>query len=526
MRTQNAIIMAAGMSNRFIPLSYEKPKGLLRVKGEILIERQIRQLQEAGITEITIVVGYYKEQFYYLKEKYGVDIVENKEYYRYNNTSSLMCVLERISDTYICSSDNYFVKNVFVEEVEKAYYSAVYQEGKTDEWCLDVTEDGLIKGITIGGKGAWCMMGHAYFSPEYSEKFKDILKQEYKNEQMRYQLWEAVYMKHLKELKMYVKKYEKSLIYEFDNLEELRNFDETYRNHSGCAIIEDIARELACEEEDIYNFSLLDGGLTNKNFKFFCKEKAYVYRYPGEGTEKLINRKNEKISVALAKKLGIDVRTVCFEESTGVKITEYITDAQTMTPKTLREKQNMTEAAEILWVLHHCGKNTGVSFDVFGMAEKYERFIWDTGGMLFDDYEEIKQMVMQLREEEGEATLVPCHNDPLCANWIRGTKKMYLIDWEYAGMNDAMWDVADVAIESEMSEKEETAFLEAYFKREPTQKEWRAFRVNKVFIDYLWTLWGKTRVPFEGQEMETYAEKRYIRLKKNLEKWEKSSTYG
>lgn len=110
---KNAIIMAAGMSRRFVPLSYELPKGLLKVKGEVLIERQIEQLQKVGIRDITVVVGYMKEKFFYLKEKYEVDIVVNEDYYRYNNTSSLMCVLDRLSDTYICSSDNYFEENVF-----------------------------------------------------------------------------------------------------------------------------------------------------------------------------------------------------------------------------------------------------------------------------------------------------------------------------------------------------------------------------------------------------------------------------
>ena len=112
-KVDNAVIMAAGMSSRFAPLSYEKPKGMLVVKGEVLIERQIRQLQESGIRDITIVVGYMKEKFFYLQDKFGVDIVINEDYYRYNNTSTLIKVLNKLKNTYICSSDNYFVENVF-----------------------------------------------------------------------------------------------------------------------------------------------------------------------------------------------------------------------------------------------------------------------------------------------------------------------------------------------------------------------------------------------------------------------------
>ena len=128
----NAVIMAAGTSSRFAPLSYERPKGLLRVKGEILIERQIRQLQEAGVNDIIVVVGYMAEMFMYLKDKYGVRIIFNEDYNRYNNTSSIIRVVEELNDTYICSSDNYFPDNVFLGSPKDSYYSALYKEGETN----------------------------------------------------------------------------------------------------------------------------------------------------------------------------------------------------------------------------------------------------------------------------------------------------------------------------------------------------------------------------------------------------------
>lgn len=112
-KVHNAVIMSAGMSSRFAQLSYENPKGLLNVKGEILIEREIRQLHEAGIYDITVVVGYMKEKFFYLEEKFGLKIIVNEDYYRFNNTSTLIRVTEQLSNTYICSSDNYFLDNVF-----------------------------------------------------------------------------------------------------------------------------------------------------------------------------------------------------------------------------------------------------------------------------------------------------------------------------------------------------------------------------------------------------------------------------
>ena len=228
-KVDNAIIMAAGMSSRFAPLCYETPKGLLNVKGEKLIEREILQLKEAGIEDITLVVGYMKEKMFYLAEKFGVDIVVNEDYYRFNNTSSLILVTEKLKNTYICSSDNYFPKNPFEKYVYRAYYSAVYQDGETDEYYAEFDKKGRITGVTIGGKDDWIMLGHVFFDREFSDKFVKLLKAEYHEQIVRENLWETFYMRHIKELdNMYIRKYDLEDIKEFDSLEELRLFDEKY----------------------------------------------------------------------------------------------------------------------------------------------------------------------------------------------------------------------------------------------------------------------------------------------------------
>ena len=196
------------MSSRFAPLSYEKPKGLLKVKGEILIERQIRQLKEAGINDITVVVGYKSEQFMYLKSEFGVEIVVNEDYNRYNNTSSIIRVLNKLADTYLCSSDNYFPQNVFLDTPTQSYYSALYAEGKTDEYCMTTDEDGNITKVTVGGTDSWYMVGHVYFNQDFSEKFREILIKEYDRGETRQGYWEDVYIRYIDELpKMQIHKY-------------------------------------------------------------------------------------------------------------------------------------------------------------------------------------------------------------------------------------------------------------------------------------------------------------------------------
>ena len=177
-KVDNAVIMAAGTASRFAPLSYEMHKALITVKGEVLIERQIRQLKEAGVPEIYIVTGYKSEQFEYLKEKFGVHLVHNSEYLVRNNNSSIYAVKDILKNTYICSSDNYFSENPFESEVEDCYYAAVYADGDTKEWCMEYKEDGTIRKVEIGGKNAWFMLGHTFWDEKFSKKFVGILKKE------------------------------------------------------------------------------------------------------------------------------------------------------------------------------------------------------------------------------------------------------------------------------------------------------------------------------------------------------------
>ena len=125
-KIDNAVILAAGMSTRFVPLNYELPKGLLKVKGEALVERQIRQLREKGIQEIIIVVGYMKEKFEYLKEKYGITLVEADDYDERNNHASVYAAREYLKNTIITSSDLYFAENIFQRYAYDSYYCIVY----------------------------------------------------------------------------------------------------------------------------------------------------------------------------------------------------------------------------------------------------------------------------------------------------------------------------------------------------------------------------------------------------------------
>lgn len=286
MKVDNAIIMAAGTASRFAPLSYEKPKALIEVRGEVLIERQIRQLRDAGIEEAVVVTGYKAEQFEYLKDKYGVVLINNPYYLTRNNNSSIYAAREYIKNSYICSSDNYFISNPFESDVDESYYAAVYIEGETGEWCIS-EDGGWIKDVKVGGRDSWVMLGHVFWSESFSRSFLHILEDEYEWPETGDKLWETIYIEHINELPMKIRKYPADFIFEFDTLDELREFDTSYITNTRSEILKKVAGELGVEEKEIRSvkaFKDKDNAAVGFTFE---TGKKYRYYYKTEAMEEL-----------------------------------------------------------------------------------------------------------------------------------------------------------------------------------------------------------------------------------------------
>ena len=267
------------------------------------------------------------------------------------------------------------------------------------------------------------------------------------------------------------------------------------------------------------------GGMTNHSYKITRNDgEEYLVRIPGDGTEEMINRLDERKSTELGCNLGIDSPLLYFGDD-GRKVMKFIHNPQEMNEEVMRRKENLLQAAAIFHKLHTCGVDTGVRFEVFEMAKLYEKIIREGGVAFYDDYEDVKQTVMDIKaavDATGIAPRVPCHNDSLMGNWVLdGDGRLYLIDWEYSGMNEAMWDLSCLSIEADYSPENDDQLLEAYYGRPATVEEKKRFIAAKMYVDYLWTLWGLTRVPFDGDFMQEYADGRYLRLKKNIEAYKK-----
>lgn len=277
-KIDNAIILAAGISSRFVPICFEKPKALMKVKGEILIERQIKQLKEAGINEISIVVGYMNNAFDYLKGCYGVDLIYTDTFRTRNNHASVLAAKDRLKNTIVTSADLYFTENIFQAYAYDAYYCAIYQEGETAERGVTTDLYDRMLQTSYGVADTWVTLGYAFFNERFSKKFIEILENEYNWPETQGKFWADIQDSHLQELYMYVKRCDNDIIYEFDSLDELRSFDMDYLDDTQSAIIKEIAAHLNAAERELSGFLPLTKEDVGRGFTFLLNNKRYVCR--------------------------------------------------------------------------------------------------------------------------------------------------------------------------------------------------------------------------------------------------------
>lgn len=331
----NAIILAAGKSNRFAPFTYEKPKGLFCVKGEVLIERQIEQLQEAGVYNIYIVVGYMKEKFFYLEQKYGVKLIVNNEFGKKGNLYSLYVAREYLANTFICCADHYFVKNPFLFDNPEnhSYRDCAYQEGKFREFSAECSDADVITNTRIGGSDFLAMVGHAYMNEKCSSVFCALMENEINDFGIASMFWEEFYARHINQITLFKREFQPGEILEFDSIEDLRAFDSEFLMNVDSEIISNICKALDCNPNDVTNIAVINAGLTNVSFSFDCCGMKYVYRHPGGTAGNLIDRKSEMFTQMAAKEIGIDKSVITMELS-GWKLSYYVHNAQIATLKT------------------------------------------------------------------------------------------------------------------------------------------------------------------------------------------------
>ena len=256
------------------------------------------------------------------------------------------------------------------------------------------------------------------------------------------------------------------------------------------------------------------GGMTNQNYLVKTTSNQYIVKFFGKGTDKLIDRQNEKYNLELLKDLKLDVENYLFDIEAGIKVNQYIENAETLNFNTIKTK--FEKIAPILQTIHASGKELKGEFAPFEEIKKYESLI--QGEISYPNYEAVRKSVLSLKNELEKIGVdkKSCHIDLVPENFIEGPDgHLYLIDWEYSSMNDPMWDLAALFLESEFTPEEEADFL-AYYERDKTPVSREKIRIYKILQDIIWSLWTIYKEE-NGADFGDYGISRYNRAVKELE---------
>lgn len=517
----NAIILAAGKSSRFAPFTYEKPKGLFRVKGEVLIERQIRQLQEAGVKEIVVVVGYMKEKFFYLEQKYGVKLIVNNAFGKKGNLYSVYVARKYLKNTFLCCADHYFVNNPFTTDNfdNRSYRACMFQEGKFREFAVECSDADVITNMAVGGCNSLAMVGHAYLNERFSSKLCQLMEEEIDDFGIASMFWEEYYAKHIKQLTLYKHEMSPNDVFEFENIDDLRMFDSEFLSNVDSEIVSNICRCLNCLPNDIKDIAVINAGLTNVSFAFMCNGTKYVYRHPGGTAGNLIDRQAELYSQMMAKEIGID-KSVIDMSLSGWKISYHVKNAQNCDYEenhadcALSADEQLAVSMEYLHRLHRVPIDEA---SIYSFAKKYNAGD-DFAVKEFDDIEEGKKLMRIASATKGNLLVefsreiekaerlykyvkkdaerlgfkkVLCHNDTYAPNYLIDSEgEIFLIDWEYAGINYGANDISCILCRYDWNDEQVERYLKEYLRHELSTDERRYYYAFIAICAFYWFGWG------------------------------------
>ncbi len=277
-------------------------------------------------------------------------------------------------------------------------------------------------------------------------------------------------------------------------------------------IIKEKISSLLSQEEEVLSVEQL-GGMTNQNYLVKTTNKQYIVKFFGKGTEKLINRQDEKYNLELLKDLDLDVKNYLFDIEAGIKVNEYIESAITLDSTSIKTK--FDKIAPILQTIHASGKELRGEFAPFEEIKKYESLIEEK--IPYANYEVVREEVFSLEKRLADLGVdrKSCHIDLVPENFIESPQgRLYLIDWEYSSMNDPMWDLAALFLESEFTRQEEEDFL-SHYESEPTPVSREKIAIYKILQDAIWSLWTVYKEE-QGADFGDYGVSRYQRAVKGL----------
>ena len=460
-RPKQAVILAAGFGMRMIPINMETPKALIHVHGEVLIERLIRQLHQVGIHQIYVVVGFMKEQFEYLIDEFGVELVVNPDYAASNNLHSLNLVREHLCNTYILPCDIWCRTNPFREEELYSWYLVKDSESCKSEVRINRKQE-LVR-IPLGEPGN-PMIGISYLTASDGQWVEQRIAELAGQPDSIGAFWEEALYQNGK-MKVCARSFPTADAVEINTYEQLRELD-THSNNLHSQAISTICQAMQVEEADITEITMLKKGMTNRSFLFVCKGNRYIMRIPGEGTDQLINRREEAAVYHVIKDRGICDDIIYINPDNGYKITRFLDHSRCCDAFC---EEDLIKCMAVLRRFHEKQLKVGHTFDIFEKINYYES-LWNGNPSVYRDYAATKDHVFQLKAyiDAHEGSHYLTHIDAVPDNFLffqndSGAEEIRLIDWEYAAMQDPHVDIAMFCIYAMYDKNQVDRLIDIYF---------------------------------------------------------------
>lgn len=502
---KNAVILAAGVGLRMVPINHSISKGLLEVNGEPLIERTIRQLHEVGVENIYIVVGFMKEQYEYLIDKYRVEIIVNQNYAFNNSIVSLGLAAEYLSNTYIIPCDIWCRENPFRKNELYSWYMVSDELSVKSHVRVNRKSQLIYTDKNVYGNR---MIGIGYVIGEEAEILKNALAGLLKSEFNHGLFWEnALNMKD--GFLLSARLVSSRDYFEIDTYEQLRELDDK-SDQLQSDVINLLTGIFKVSSYEITDISALKKGMTNRSFSFSVKGKRYIMRIPGEGTERLINRREEASVYEIIKDKNICDDIIYLNAGNGYKVTEFLHGARTCNAL---DPDDVKKCMRFLRSFHEKKLTVSHTFDIYKQLEFYES-LWGDNKSIFRDYAETKKNVYELKNYIDKHKKEYCltHIDAVPDNFLfvteNGEEKIKLIDWEYAGMQDPDVDIAMFSIYSLYNKSQIDSLIQSYY-AEGCCKETRIKIYCYIALcGLLWSNWCEYKRNL-GVEFGEYALRQY-----------------
>lgn len=509
----NAVILAAGYGMRMVPINLEKPKGLLEARGEVLIERLIRQLHDAGIHEIYIVVGFMKECYEYLIDKFNVQLIVNEKYAAKNNLYSLYRAEKHLTNSYVVPCDIWCERNPFSKREAYSWYMVCTKADKNSSIRINKKNE-LVK--VSGNTGGNQMVGIAYLTGETTKYVKDRMEAFQSDAKYDNCFWEEALFRDNK-MSAYANIVNDTDVTEINTYEQLREFDHNsdHLKSDAIAVIEEVFEVNAGK---ITNIEVLKKGMTNRSFIFECRAENYIMRIPGEGTEELINRQDEAEVYSVINGTGICDDNIYLNPQNGYKITKFIENSRTCDPL---EEEDVKKCMAKLREFHEKRIIVSHTFDLFNQIEKYEK-LRGKEKSFYKDYLETREKIFSLREyiDKNKCPYVLTHIDAVPDNFLfdleNGQEKLYLIDWEYAGMQDPHVDIAMFCIYAMYDRKRIDQTIDFYFGEKADRNVRTKIYCYIAVCGLLWSNWCEYKRTL-GVEFGEYSLRQYRYAKEYYE---------